>query len=253
MNPLEYDFGYAWQYSYIHLIPLGIGLLAVVLSLRFKRSRWITGIGALVAVWGLAGLLILQYGVRINLPLDLPTDRFLASGRGHVLDVGAGSGRAAVAVLRERPQTTVVALDWFKGGYGIEENTVDRLYENAVIAGVRDRIEAQAADMCDMPFEAESFDAAVSSYAIDHMRHENSQRALREVNRVLRPGGEFLLEVMEQDAYVRVMLPIAGLHGHSGSMTTEQRWRAMLEEAQFEIIESGTMPATVYLLARKRA
>jgi ubiquinone/menaquinone biosynthesis C-methylase UbiE len=253
MNPFEYDFGYAWQYSYIHLIPLAIGILVVVLSLRFKRSRWITGVGALVACWGLAGLLILQFGIRINLPLELPTDQFVASGRGRVLDVGAGSGRAAIAVLRNRPQTTVVALDWFKGGYGIEENTADRLYDNAATAGVRDRIEVQSADMRDMPFESESFDAAVSSYAIDHMRHEDSKRALNEVHRVLRPGGEFLLAVMQLDAYVRVALPIAGIHGHAGPMTTEQRWRTMLEESQFEVVESGTMPATVYVLARKGA
>jgi SAM-dependent methyltransferase len=251
MNPFEYDFGYGWQYSYIHLIPLTIGVLAVVLSLRFRRSRWITGIGAVVAVWGLVGLLILQFAIRINLPFDLPTDRFVASGSGRVLDVGAGSGRAAIAVLLERPQTTVVALDWFKEGYGIAGNSAARVYHNATIAGARERIEVQSSDMCDMPFPAESFDAAISSYAIDHMRYEDSMRALNEVHRVLRPGGEFLLAVVEVDAYVRAAMPVAGIHGHSGS--TQQRWRSMLEKAQFEVAESGTMPGTVYLLARKRA
>jgi len=252
MNPFEYDFGYGWQYSYIHLIPFAIGLLMAIVSWRLKRSRWLTAIGALVAVWGLAGLWILQFAVRINLPLELPSDKFLASGRGHVLDVGAGSGRAAIAVLRDRPQTTVVALDWFKEGYGIEENSSARVFANAQKAGVRERIEVQSADMCDMPFEPGSFDAAISSYAIDHMRRDDSKRALNEVHRVLRPGGEFLLEVMHMDAYVRVALPIAGAHGYLGPMTTEQLWRGLLEQASFEVIESGTMPGTVYVLARKR-
>jgi SAM-dependent methyltransferase len=253
MNPFEYDFGYGWQYSYIHVIPLAIGALVAYLSWRFKRSRWITAIGALVAVWGLVGLWILQYEVRINLPLELPSEKFVASGRGHVLDVGAGSGRAAIAVLRDRPQTTAVALDWFKEGYGIEGNAVARVFQNAQVAGVRERIDVQSADMCDMPFEAESFDAAISSYAIDHMRRDDSKRALKEVHRVLRPGGDFLLEVMHMDAYVRVALPIAGAHGYLGPLTTEQLWRGLLEEAKFEVVESGTMPATVYVLARKRA
>lgn len=253
MNPFEYDFGYGWQYSYIHVIPLVIGTLVAYLSWRFKRSRWITTIGALVAIWGLVGLWILQFAIRMNLPLELPSEQFVASGRGHVLDVGAGSGRAAIAVLRDRPRTTVVALDWFKEGYGIEGNAADRVFRNAQIAGVRERIEVQSADMCDMPFTAESFDAAISSYAIDHMRREDSKRALNEVHRVLRPGGEFLLAVMHMDAYVRAALPIAGAHGYLGPLTTEQLWRGLLEQAQFEVIESGTMPGTVYVLARKRA
>jgi ubiquinone/menaquinone biosynthesis C-methylase UbiE len=253
MNPFEYDFGYAWQYSYIHLIPIAVGVIAVFLSLLLKRSRWVTAIGAVVAIWGLIGLLVLQFGVRINLPLELPTDRFIASGQGRVLDVGAGSGRAAIAVLRHRPQTTVVALDWFKGGYGIVDNSSERVYQNAVIAGVRDRIEAQSADMREMPFAADSFDAAVSSYAIDHMRREDSKRALNEVHRVLRPGGEFLLALMSSDTYVRMAFPILAAHGYFGPMSTEQYWRRMLEESQFEVIETGRMPGTVYLLARKRS
>jgi SAM-dependent methyltransferase len=216
MNPFEYDFGYGWQYSYIHVVPLVLGALIAYLSWRFRRSRWLTGIGVLVAVWGLIGLWILQYAIRINLPLELPTERFLASGGGRVLDVGAGSGRASIAVLRERPQTTVVALDWFKEGFGIEGNAAERVFRNAEIAGARERIDVQSADMCDMPFEADSFDAAISSYAIDHMRRENSERALSEIHRVLRPGGEFLLAVARMDGYVRVALPIVGAHGYLG-------------------------------------
>jgi ubiquinone/menaquinone biosynthesis C-methylase UbiE len=196
---------------------------------------------------------VLQFGVRINLPFALPTDHFIASGRGHVLDVGAGSGRAAIAVLRDRPQTTVVALDWFKPGYGIEENTADRVYRNATVARVRDRIEVQAADMCDMPLAAASFDAAVSTYAIDHMRREDSQRALNEVHRVLRPGGEFLLAVMHNDIYTNIAFPLVGAHGYFGPTSAERYWREMLEDAEFDVVEAGEMPGTVYLLARKRA
>ena len=38
---VQYDFGYAWQFSYVHLIPLAIGLIALLLSIRFNRSRWL--------------------------------------------------------------------------------------------------------------------------------------------------------------------------------------------------------------------
>ena len=90
---------------------------------------------------------------------------------------GAGSGRATLMVLLERPKTSVVALDWFKMGYGIDGNTPARLLKNAAIANVSHRVEVQSADMREMPFAADSFDAVVSAYAIDHMRRKNSRCA----------------------------------------------------------------------------
>ena len=251
MNPFEYDFGYAWQYSYVHLIPLAIGLIALLLSIRFKRSRWLVASSAIISLWGLAGLLIVQFGLRVNLPLELPTQAFMTTGEGRVLDVGAGSGRATLMVLLERPKTSVVALDWFKMGYGIDGNTPARLVKNAAIANVSHRVEVQSADMRQMPFPAESFDAVVSAYAVDHMAREQSLRALHEVNRVLRPGGEFLLEVLEADAYVHTAFPIIGAHGYFGPNNVVARWRDLLQQADFEVTESGHVPGTLYMLARK--
>ena len=44
-------------------------------------------------------------------PLELPTEQFLSSGAGRVVDIGAGSGRAAVGLLLARPRVTVTAVD----------------------------------------------------------------------------------------------------------------------------------------------
>ncbi len=250
MNPFRYEFGYAWPYAYGHLIPIAIGAIALILAFRFKRT-WLKAIAALVMTWGIAGLLILHFAIRINLPMQLPTAKFLEGREGRVLDVGAGSGRASLMVLLARPRTNVVALDIFSNNYGIETNTPERLFANASIAGVRERLEATSADMREMPFEDASFDAVVSTYAIDHMRRSESIRALHEVHRVLRPGGDFLLAVMRTDAYVHTAFPVLASHGVFGPDGAEQGWREMLEQAGFEIIESGPAPATVYVLARK--
>jgi SAM-dependent methyltransferase len=251
MNPFKYDFGYSWQFSYFHLIPLAIGLLALILCVRFNRSRWAIAIASIVTAWGIAGFLIVQFAVRLNLPLELPTPSFLANGDGRVLDVGAGSGRAALMVLLERPQARVVALDIFSNHYGIGDNTPDRLWMNAMKAGAADRLEVSSADMREMPFPDATFDAVVSAYAIDHMRRSDSARALDEVHRVLRPGGEFLLEVMHADAYIHTAFPILGAHGVFGPTNAEATWRDLLEKAKFEIVESGRVPGTVYVLGRK--
>jgi SAM-dependent methyltransferase len=251
MNPFEYDFGYSWPYAYGHVIPLMIGVLALIVALRYERSRWFKAIAAVVAVWGLAGLLITQFALRLNLPLELPTARFLANGEGRVLDLGAGSGRASLMVLLARPEALIVALDLFSNGYGISDNTPDRLRKNATTAGVSDRLAVTSADMREIPFPAASFDAVVTAYAIDHMARKESVRALNEIHRVLRPGGELLVEVMGADAYVHIAFPILGAHGFFGPNNAEPRWRELLEQSQFEILESGHVPGTVYVLARK--
>jgi SAM-dependent methyltransferase len=103
-----------------------------------------------------------------------------------------------------------------------------------------------------MPLRDASYDAAISSYAIDHMGREGTPRAIQEVARVLKPNGEFLLEIVNPDVWVKVMMPIPhfGLNAHHKPDPT--RWRAMLKVAGFEVIEEGTGPATLYWLARKQ-
>jgi len=91
----------------------------------------------------------------------------------------------------------------------------------------------------------------VSSYAIDHLRRADAVRALGEVHRVLRPGGEFLLEVVHVDRYGHTAFPIIAAHGFFGPNATESGWRDLLEQARFDIVESGHAPGTVYVLARK--
>ena len=46
--------------------------------------------------------------------------------------------------------------------------------------------------MRDMPLPSESFAAALSVAAIDHLRRDDITKALREFVRVLAPGGHFL-------------------------------------------------------------
>ena len=253
MDVFRYDFGYAWPWNYGHLVAVvAFGVLAMFVWRR-GLPRWIGVLSLVVAVWGVVGLLIVQLVVRMNLPLELPTERFLTDASGHVLDAGAGSGRAALMVLLSRPNSSVLALDLYAGDFGIPDNTPERLYRNAGRAGVRDRIEAKVGDMRDMPIADDSFDAAVSAYAIDHLRRSGIERSLSEIARVLRPGGQLLLMVINPDVWMRVAYPFFVDHGYFGQTTSHERWRTQLTDAGLEIVEQGTTPGTLYLLARKHA
>jgi SAM-dependent methyltransferase len=243
-----YDFGYHWLVAYGHAIPLMLcGALATIGVWRHWPA-WISTLCGLAAIWSLAGLVITHAAFRINAPVPPPTERFLASGSGRVLDAGAGSGRAAIGLLLARPQATVTALDLYHGFFGIDDNTPERLLVNARIAGVADRVEARTGDMREMPFADGTFDGVISVAAIDHLRGEGITRALAEVARVLKPRGEFLLTIVAVDVWAWLASPHAIAHHPPADRA---RWRSRLEQSGFEVLEQGRQPSAVYYLARK--
>ena len=252
-SPFTYDFGYPWPITWIHLIPLVLGFAALVLGLRLHWRRWLVVLSGMIGIWGAVGLVLTHTMMGgLNAPQRLPSERFLASGQGRVLDVGAGSGRALIGLLLARPRATGTALDIYTGFFGVADNTPERMMRNARIAGVADRADTLKADATKMPLPDASYDAAISSYAIDHMGREGTPKAIKEVARVLKPNGEFLLEIVNPDAWTTVMMPIPHLGLNAHFRPDPARWRAMLKDAGFEVLEEGTAPATLYWLARKQ-
>ena len=245
-----YDFGYSLLWTHGHLIPFAIAAGVLALALWRKWPRWLSVAAGVVALWSVAGFAVVQVVLRANRPVDLPTAGFFPSGAGEVLDVGAGSGRSTVMVLRARPAARVTALDIYQGYFGIDDNTPDRLRANAAVAGGADRVDVVTADMRAMPFPDGRFHAAVSVAAIDHLGRDDIPKALNEVARVLRDPGEFLLVVLNVDGWVRLAYPMAH-HGYFGHSPSADSWRARLEAARFRVVEQGTKPALLYLLAHK--
>jgi SAM-dependent methyltransferase len=244
------DFGYSGWWMWGHL-PVVAGAVALLLLAWRRRWHWLAkaGLGA-ITFWALAAFLVVQLVFRFNDVPTIPTPGYLSSGAGRVLDIGAGSGRSSIMVLLERPNTTLVALDNFSATY-IEGHGPEKLKANLRAAGVGGRAEVVSADMRKLPFPDASFDAIVSTYAIDHLPRNDIPGALSEAARVLRPGGEFLLEVMYPDAWMRFAYGPLMMHGaRAGDIRS--RWTAMMETAGFRALEQGTAPATFYIRAARR-
>ena len=252
LEPFLYDFGYSWPWTGGHLILLAVFVALLALARWRRWPRWSAAVFGVLAVWALAGALIVHYALDFNRPMRLPTAAFLPAGEGRVLDVGAGSGRASIGVLLERPRSTVTALDIYSGYFGITDNTPERLVRNATTAGVEPRVEVVVGDMREMPLPSASFAAALSVAAIDHLRTDGIKAGLREIARVLAPGGQFLLVTVNLDPWLRVALPVPHVHGYFSVQQRADRWRALLEEAGLTVVEQGTRPGTLYLLATKR-
>jgi SAM-dependent methyltransferase len=249
MDLFRYDFGYAWPWTWGH------GIAAIICA-GLAVALWSTGrrtwgiVCAALAAWAVTGAVIVNLVLRFSLPGALPTEQFLASGQGRVLDLGAGSGRSTVMVLQARPQAQVTALDIFGTEYGISGNSPERLLANARAAGAADRLDVRTGDMREMPFDAASYDGAVSVAAIDHLSRADVGRTLAEIQRVLRPGSDFLLVVINPDTWIRTAFPFFAHHGYFGGRANPDRWRETLTTAGFDVREVGFQPGAVYLLAR---
>jgi len=252
LDLFRFDFGYGWPFTLGHALVFLV--CAALTALAWKRGwpRWITAITGVLALWGLAGAMLM---FQLSLPMALPTEAFLRSGEGRVLDLGAGSGRSTMMVLRGRPRTKVTTIDLYSGYWGIEDNTPNRLLANARAAGAQDRVEVTTGDMRAMPFVSASFDGAVSAFAIDHLRSDGVSQALSEVARVLRPQGEFLLVIVNIDWWTSIAFPMMALHGHGyfGHRQDPARWTRSLSDAGFEVVEHGTSPMSQYFLCRKKS
>jgi ubiquinone/menaquinone biosynthesis C-methylase UbiE len=246
------DFGYPWWLSYGHLAVLALCAAGLLLGYTRKWSKLAMVFLGVLTLWSASAFLLIRFGLDINGRASLPTQNFLPSGTGRVLDLGAGTGRSSIMVLSSRPQATLVASDLFgdsfEAHFGPGESPQERLLRNLKAAGVDQRASIVTADMRKLSFEAGSFDAIVSSYAVDHLNREGVDQALTEAARVLKPGGEFLLMLVANDRWVK--FAFGPLLSHGGTRGPAW-WAARIKEAGFQVVEEGTSPATLYFLLRR--
>ena len=107
------------------------------------------------------------------------------AGATHLLDVGTGTGTLSIAVVRRWPQVRVTAIDASSEMIAKAAGEAERLLE----PDQRGRLDLRVATADDLGLGDATVDAAVSSFVLQLV--PNRYRALREVRRVLRPGGVF--------------------------------------------------------------
>ncbi len=101
---------------------------------------------------------------------------------GSALDVGCGSGRAAIALAQAFPKARVFGFDAHAG-------SLERARNNAKAAGLADRIKFEVVDGTRLP-EAE-FDL-ISTFDVVH-DSVDPLALLRAIRRALKPGGTYLM------------------------------------------------------------
>ena len=161
-----------------------------------------------------------------------------------VLDVGCGTG-AVIELLHEKyPDAHYVGLDLTPDMIAVAQ------------AKSLNGCEFVVGDAEDLPFPANSFDAALSSNSFHH--YPNPEKFFAGVARVLRPGGRLILrDYTANDFAVWLMntfeLPLARLAGHGDVRILKQsQFRAMAEEAGLSVLAMEAQKGwRAHLVARK--
>lgn len=180
-----------------------IGALRFWGFLVYPGFSWIAA-----GFWMLHGSKVRKLAVR-----DRLLNRVSWRGDEQVLDVGCGLGLLLLGAAKRIPHGKATGLDlWRTVDQSGNDPKVTRA--NAVAEGVVDRVAIETGDMTKMPFGDAAFDVVVSSWAVHNVPSaEGRARALREIARVLRPGGR--VEILDIRAlHYAPTLRAAGLDVH---------------------------------------
>jgi SAM-dependent methyltransferase len=245
----DYDFGwgFAWRWGFliggIIFLALSIAIFITNMSLYI-----LSGLLFLVALQLLMGDLALRYVHKIDAELTLPYVNWLTSDKDLVLDAGCGSGRTSIAVSKILKNGKIIAVDKFDAPY-IGDGGKRLLEQNLKVANIQDKVDIQTHDITNLTFENEVFDAAVSTYVLDHMGKDDQLKGLREVNRVLKKDGKFLMMIMLPNFFTFMVFNVISVL----QLTSHKEWNHFIKEANFECIDDGDINGGHYFLLEKAA
>ena len=187
--------GVVWRF-------VGIGSVMVVVAVGFLLLHHRSA----VVVWFIPPLMgagfsflmtamVMAWGSKVG-KLRL-RDRVLASlvwrGDERVLDVGCGHGLMVIGAAKRVPKGKAIGVDIWQSA-DQAGNDREATEHNAALEGVAPLVEIRDGDARRLPFEDGSFDVVLSSWAL-HNIYETPERhrALEEILRVLKPGGQALI------------------------------------------------------------
>ena len=102
-----------------------------------------------------------------------------------ILDLACGTGDFSLAIAANaHPETTVTGVDLSEGMLAVMRKKV-------AAAGLEGRISAEQGDAEHLPFGDGTFDRVTIAFGIRNFEHREA--ALREIRRVLKPGGKLVI------------------------------------------------------------
>ena len=125
---------------------------------------------------------VLSMGIDIQWRKDV-IKMVKASNPQTILDIATGTGDLAI-MMAKNTNAKITGLDLSAGMLDVGSKKVKE-------AGLDSRIEMVQGDSENLPFQDNSFDCITVSFGVRNF--ENLEKGLAEINRVLKPGGTFVI------------------------------------------------------------
>lgn len=137
---------------------------------------------------------------------DRLVEALALSGNERVLDAGCGRGLGLIGCAKKLTTGKAVGVDLW-AAKDLSNNNPEAALANAAAEGVADRVEVETGDITKLPFSDAAFDAVISLTVIHNIpSRERRDQALRELVRVLKPGGRIaIFDLLHASRYSEVL------------------------------------------------
>ena len=162
--------------------------------------------------------------------------RLSAGAPATILEVGVGPGHILTAVGRRNKSAMAVGIDVSKGMLNQSRRTLRKRNVQAKLV---------LGDAVQLPFRDGSFEGVVTSFLLDLFRQEQIPDALREMCRVLAPGGRIVVATLQFSSPILRQL---GLLAHRFLPGVAKRiqpvdFREFLEGTGLRVLQDEQIPA----------
>jgi ubiquinone/menaquinone biosynthesis C-methylase UbiE len=168
-----------------------------------------------------------------------------------VLEIATGSGEMFRRLVKANPEGKTFGLD-------LSPNMAARTQRRARKEFPSAEAHCGAVDVRSMPFRNASFDAVVCCYLLELLGQDDIRLTLREIARVLRPGGKFSLVVIGQNAaaFNRIYSVCGSLVPAFWGRQVERSVPGLIAKAGLKIVAEDLVRQTGYpsrvLVAQKK-
>jgi len=137
---------------------------------------------------------------------DQMLDSLALRGDERVLDVGCGRGLLAIGAAKRLKNGKVIGIDVWNT-FDLSGNTPDAAKANVKLEGVADKVRIENGDAQKLVYPDNHYDVVVSSLALHNIpEHAARAQAVREMVRVLKPGGKLaIFDLFRTGEYAAVL------------------------------------------------
>lgn len=189
------------------MLSRGAWTLAFALVMFYQNRAEYPGVSLrILVVLGLIGAAFLAAGFVVRWSnregklqvRDRIMDGLGLTGEERVLDFGCGTGWMAIGAAKRLKSGRATAVDFFGDS--------DVAKENAKLEGVADKVRIEPGDPLKLVYPDANFNVVLSATALSRLSYEVRTQAIREIWRVLKPGGQLaIFDVLYTGSYAKAL------------------------------------------------